>query len=84
MYIYIRKLSLYSLACGAWLALGYLQARLLLLLLIAFHFADPNIQKPVELLRENGTTLFNCNKVSSRIEGIHLRFDRNFDYCLAN
>ena len=30
--------------------------------------------------RENGTTLFDRNKISNRTEAFHLRFDRNFDY----
>ena len=39
----------------------------------------PNRQKPVELSRENGKTLFDWNKVSNRIKAIHLRFDRTLN-----
>ena len=40
-------------------------------------------QQPVECSRENRTTLFDEIKIFSRIDAIHLRFDRNCDYCLA-
>ena len=39
----------------------------------AFHFAKPNIQKPVELSRENGTTLLNWIKVSNRSNSFAFR-----------
>ena len=50
----------------------------------AFYHARPTSQRPVELTKENGTTLFDSNKIPNRTEASHLPFDRNFDYFSVN